>query len=322
MTTGAMGATAPAVRVFIGHSGERGRLIAVHIHDWLSRVIGTLKRDHIYCSDWNPKSALWREEVYRELRTCTLGLFCLTPESQSAPWPHFEAGALWARREGGSVSGVYALLFDFGASVELQGPLGSFQHTVFNRDDFWKLTTDINRECERAGNGVNEHNLRVSFDAVWTTLEPNIQAILAQGAEAKRVTLEDLALRLDGIVDILRSPETPLRQDRLDGGRPSGASLPGLDQLPPEIWWGLSEAGRAVSDIRAGLRNTGKAPDKGSVERLVEAVATPVDYLLARKPPPDFPEAEDAPEGVAESEVAAAADNDSAGDPGAGPSSL
>jgi TIR domain len=80
------------MKIFISWSGDRSRLIAEALRDWLRLVIPRsepwLSKDDIR------KGTRWSTELATILEQAQFGIICLTPDNIDRPWILFEAGAL------------------------------------------------------------------------------------------------------------------------------------------------------------------------------------------------------------------------------------
>lgn len=154
------------LRVFVSWSGERSRLMAKAVTNWLPLVIHAAKP---WMSDENlPKGELWTTGLSRNLADHKLGILCVTPENYQSPWLLFEAGAL-SKLIGDAK--VCPLILGMTPN-ELEGPLGTFQATVFEKDDVYKLIKSLNDELEEEK--VPEHILHHTFETFWPELERQV----------------------------------------------------------------------------------------------------------------------------------------------------
>jgi len=156
------------MKVFISWSGERSRLIAQALAEWLPRVIQAVRP---WVSDDNiAKGELWSTQIGTSLSEHKIGIVCVTPENYQAPWLLFEAGAL------SKVIGdakVCPLLLGMSVS-ELEGPLRVFQATVFEKHDVYKLVKSLNEELDRQ---LETDVLSDSFERFWPDLEKKVTKI-------------------------------------------------------------------------------------------------------------------------------------------------
>ena len=125
------------MKVFISWSGELSKLVAKELSDWLPSIMQSV--EVFYSPEDIQKGENWDSRLTKELEECKYGIVCLTKENVSAPWVHFEAGALSKSLD----SHTSALMLDVVTS-DIQGPLSRFQATRFEKDDFYQLVCGIN----------------------------------------------------------------------------------------------------------------------------------------------------------------------------------
>lgn len=80
------------MKVFLSWSGERSRLVATLLDEWLRCVLQAI-RPWISTKDID-RGSLWFSEIQDQLQDVTTGIICLTQENKEKPWILFEAGAL------------------------------------------------------------------------------------------------------------------------------------------------------------------------------------------------------------------------------------
>ena len=80
------------MHVFISWSGDRSRVVAGALREWLPLVLQTLD---VWMSESDmQKGASWDLEIAQNLRSADEGIVCSTPENLRAPWILFESGAI------------------------------------------------------------------------------------------------------------------------------------------------------------------------------------------------------------------------------------
>jgi hypothetical protein len=80
------------VKIMLCWSGSRGKAVATALHDWLPSVIQILEP---WMSDEDIEmGSRWGPELDKQLSEANFGIICLTPESLTAVYIHYEAGAL------------------------------------------------------------------------------------------------------------------------------------------------------------------------------------------------------------------------------------
>ncbi|MBQ9926349.1 MAG: toll/interleukin-1 receptor domain-containing protein [Lachnospiraceae bacterium] len=204
------------MKVFISWSGELSQKIAKELSEWLPSIIQSI--EVFYSSDDIKKGENWDNRLTNELQDSEYGIVCLTSENVSAPWIHFEAGALSKTLD----SRVSALMINVVTS-EIQGPLSRFQATKIEKEDFYKLLTSIN---EASGTPINEKILQKSFDAIWDKMYANITKIIdgsvskvenvVQKSKVENSVLEELLQLVRKQDSIISNPEKLIPLDYLE----------------------------------------------------------------------------------------------------------
>ena len=157
------------MEIFLSWSGERSRLFAKALDDWLPKVIQGVET---WMSSSNiEKGDQWLLKISEKLKKNNFGIICLTSENINAPWLSFEAGALSSAID---KSNVCPMLFDFEPSL-LTGPLAQFQATQFIKSDILDLLKTINKKIELQN--LSEKQLIEIFDVWWPKIEDEINKI-------------------------------------------------------------------------------------------------------------------------------------------------
>lgn len=78
--------------VFISWSGDRSRIVAEGLRDWIPQVI-QIANPWMSKEDIN-KGTRWLIELSKELEKTNIGIFCLTRENLKSSWLLFEAGTV------------------------------------------------------------------------------------------------------------------------------------------------------------------------------------------------------------------------------------
>ncbi|MCM1118033.1 MAG: toll/interleukin-1 receptor domain-containing protein [bacterium] len=164
------------MKVFISWSGELSKLVAKELSEWLPSIIQSV--EVFYSPEDIQKGENWDSRLTKELEECKYGIVCLTKENVSAPWVHFEAGALSKSLD----SHTSALMIDVVTS-DIQGPLARFQATRFDKDDFYQLICGIN---DASDNKILDKVLKNSFEAIWDKMEVNINDIIKKHSKNTR----------------------------------------------------------------------------------------------------------------------------------------
>jgi TIR domain len=183
------------MKVFLSWSGDRSKLLAEAMRDWLPRVIQAVQ-PWMSAADIE-KGTMWRNEIARQLDEATVGIICLTSDNLDKPWLLFEAGAISKKLDD---SFVCTYLLDLEPS-EVREPLAQFQSTKAEKEDTKRLLQTINRALGPLS--LQETVLDDVFEAMWPRLERRIQQIpLTQGGKQ---SLRNPAEIMEEILVLVRS---------------------------------------------------------------------------------------------------------------------
>jgi hypothetical protein len=156
------------MKVFLSWSGPRSKYIAECLRWWLPKVIQSLQ-PWMSAEDID-KGTSWDSAIAGELRDTKVGIICLTPENASAPWIHFESGALAKTVEKAYVC-TYVYDMQFSAIV---GPLTRFQATKMEKDDTRKLIQTVNSALSVP---LEKEELNENFEMWWGRLEERLKSV-------------------------------------------------------------------------------------------------------------------------------------------------
>ena len=159
-----------ATKVFISWSGDLSEKLGEVLRKWLPGVLQYVKP--YFTPEDVEKGTKWDSEITRELEESNIGLICLTRDNIDRAWILFEAGALSKSFE---KSRVCTILFNLD-TTDLKGPLTSFQHTRFNREDIKRLVETINNAA--GDDKLQSQVLENVFDMWWPNLEEQVSEIL------------------------------------------------------------------------------------------------------------------------------------------------
>lgn len=167
------------MKVFLSWSGNRSKFIAETLREWLPKTIHAIEP---WMSDEDiAAGARGLSEISSELKETNVGILCVVPENQNAPWLVFEAGAL-SKALGEAL--ICPLLYDMKPS-QVTGPLSQFQAKVLDKTGILGILQTLNTSCKKA---LSEVNLKESLEMWW----PKLNEILTAIPEAD---LEDVPLR-------------------------------------------------------------------------------------------------------------------------------
>jgi hypothetical protein len=174
------------MQLFISWSGEKGRVVAEALRDWI-RV--ALQGVDPFISTRVEKGDQWLPAITRQLDKSRASIVVVTRDSLDSRWLHFEAGALSKVVETADSdvdspnTVVWTYLVDV-APTDVEYPLAQFQHSLSNPTDTLALMESINRANRRAGGrALADEEVRKVFDVWW----PQLGAILQ---ELERIEVE------------------------------------------------------------------------------------------------------------------------------------
>jgi hypothetical protein len=286
------------MKLFISWSGERSKVIAHSLRDWLPLVLHYvepwLSETDVYAGD------RWGQEIANQLEASNFGIVCVTPENAGAPWMLFEAGALAKSIEG---SKVIPLLYELDFS-DITGPLAQFQAKKVGKAGLNEVIQSINLAADVS---IPEERAKNLFDPLWPQFENSLNLVPEPTSTAKRARprddiLEELVAsvrgldsRLDGIKSEMidqyrRSPSrvvalrrrTKLRElaisisERMDA--PTAILMIG-GLLRDELPW-VSEV---MVETYHGIEDGNPQSLRKGIEQLKKIVDTTDELLEARK---------------------------------------
>lgn len=158
------------MEIFISWSGERSKIFAELLHDFIQRLLHPLKP---WMSSVDiDKGARWSKELSARLSNDSIGIICTTPENQTSAWLMFEAGALSKIIDNAR---VFPILVGLEPS-ELASPLSQFQATTLTKDDFYKLIESLNKLL--GDNKRSDRILKEEFDTRWQAFYAELESQL------------------------------------------------------------------------------------------------------------------------------------------------
>jgi TIR domain len=158
------------MKVFISWSGERSRLVAELLDEWIQCVIQAV--DPWMSSKDIDRGALWFTEIADQLQNTSLGIVCLTNENKDKPWILFESGAL---AKGLTSNRVCTFLIDL-TPTELDNPLAQFNHTFPTKEGLWNLARTINISLK--DRALKEKVLENVFERYWDQFDKDFTEII------------------------------------------------------------------------------------------------------------------------------------------------
>lgn len=180
--------------VFISWSGDRSRTIAGALRNWLPRVVQAARP---WMSEEDiEKGSVSVSAMWARLAECGVGIVCVTPENQIAPWLNFEAGALSKAID----TETRVCPFLIGVSkADVKGPISKFQLTSSDKTDSLRMVKVI---AEAIGSGLDDAVIEDSFEKFWPDFETALTGLPASPSPAlPRRSERDL---LEEILEIVR----------------------------------------------------------------------------------------------------------------------
>lgn len=232
------------MRILISWSGERSHRLAIALRDWLPDMFHDVD---VWVSSHDIEAGVnWSTRLATILADCRLGISCITPENQRAPWLMFEAGAVSKSIETGRLVPV---LLGLNPS-DLQFPLAQFQNVQASRLGIQALVDVINqsRTTPLASERLAKH-----FDRWWPDLERGIDAATAVSVSSG-----------------VKSPERSEREilgEILQRVRSIGPTAKGIIE-----YIGLSIDSRPLLGEEIGRIDHLSVPEDMSVQALLDAV--------------------------------------------------
>ncbi len=183
--------------VFISWSGERSRVLAQKLREWIPRVVQAARP---WMSEADiEKGSRGLNELTKALYTMKVAVACLTPDNLEAPWLLFEAGALSKTIDDSNRLCTY--LLDGLQPQDIKPPLGMFQATRATKEDSKKLIQTINLSV--SDEPLRQEDLDEIFEAMWPSLEATINSLpLLPSAKTIKRSSDDI---LAEILEIVRA---------------------------------------------------------------------------------------------------------------------
>jgi hypothetical protein len=192
------------MRVFIGWSGDRSRLVAGGLKSLLEY---TFEGIDVFVSDYIEPGEAWGPRLQSELEQSQFGILCLTADNFDAPWLLFEAGAM-AKKFESSRTRVVPYLIDALPKASAQSPLSQFQQVNADREGTLSIVKTINALRESP---QNSDRLSRIFNGAWLEFEQTIKALPAHrerrhDTRSDREILESILQQVEILVQADSAP--------------------------------------------------------------------------------------------------------------------
>lgn len=282
------------MKVFLSWSGERSRLMAHLLRDWLPIVLQEVE-------PWLAGEDLaagtnFLHDLERGILETDAAIVCLSSANVHNPWLNFELGAIGSRR-----IPVYVLLIDIGPA-DFNGPPMQLQTVDISKQGIGNLLWSLNK---LSATPLADASVDRAFESTFPDFLARTQEILASGPDATpRPTSDD---KLDEVLDTVRdlsramnSISDTLLTSKTTPPPLSNQASAGV-RMKPRLFIGSSVEGRTVADaVQTALEHLVEAvvwdqdvfpPSFGTMETLVDAtrefdyaaiVMTADDILIKR----------------------------------------
>jgi hypothetical protein len=187
------------VNIFISWSGTASKTVAEALRSWIPKVIQSA-RPWLSSTDIE-SGARWSPEMEEQLRKCTAGILCMTPDNLTAPWLLFEAGALSKTVERPFVC-PYLLELE---PSDLRAPLSLFQARRANREDTLALLGTINGAVRESP--LSREDLHESFDMWWQKLETALNDARKVLDVPEKLVKRDVTEMMEEVLELMRVQE-------------------------------------------------------------------------------------------------------------------
>ncbi len=205
------------MKVFICWSGDRSKMIAEALFEWLPDVIQTVRP---FISTHSIDSGnRWQTELNTELDATDFGIICLTPENLHSDWILYEAGALGKSLKNGK---VVPYLFQLEKN-DVKPPLSQFQMEIADNEGTRALINSINFLIDSP---ISSERLERAFDTYWGEFEEKIKSISTTIPVAENEYKRSNEDYLDEILTILRTQEA----EKMGGFPRAGKISPIVEQ--------------------------------------------------------------------------------------------
>lgn len=159
------------MKIFISWSGKKSMEVAKVLKWWIEKIVQT--SDAFVSDDDIALGTRWSDTIKKALAETRIGVICVTPENQQAPWINFEAGAISKAVEGQDTK-VVPVLIDFKKKTDYKGPLSDYNLALLDRDGLLKLARTANASLS---NPKDDADVLETFEAWWPRLEGKLKSI-------------------------------------------------------------------------------------------------------------------------------------------------
>ncbi len=178
--------------VFISWSGEKSRVLAEKLRDWIPLIVQAAN-PWVSAKDIEAGTR-WASEVGGKLSQAHFGIICLTRANQHAAWLAFEAGALAKVVD---QSRVCPYLIDL-KPTEITGPLAMFQSKMASREETLEVLMSVNNAL--GDHQQPEERIKKLFDTFWPELEAVLSNLPVEATASSSRTEKEMIEEVLGLV--------------------------------------------------------------------------------------------------------------------------
>lgn len=218
--------------VFISWSGDRSKIIAGALYEWLPMVVQSVKPwMSTHSIDKGSRGAL---EMAKALDGTKVGITCLTPENLAAPWILYEAGCLSKTIDDSTRLCTY--LLGGLKNREIEPPLAQFQHTSPTEADTRVLVQTINKAVG-GDEPLTEKTLDAVFKQFWPILEKHLEAFPSAPQAPTKRPMEDMIAE---ILEFTRSETNRRDTQHISYVFPTSGPISAFYETGPALGRGLN----------------------------------------------------------------------------------
>jgi len=155
------------LEVFLSWSRSASHEVAKVFKDWLPVVLAGTRP--WMSSEDIAKGTPWFVSISAQLACSQACLIFVTPENVESAWLYYEAGAI---RHAMQDAVICPYLLGVKPSRLAATPLSQFQHTIFDKDDTFRLIKTINAKL---ASPHHEGMLEGNFDSKWQILKRRVE---------------------------------------------------------------------------------------------------------------------------------------------------
>lgn len=239
------------MKVFISWSGQTSKEVALVLHHILPAAAGV----ETFMSDQSIQTGTdWQNRLNQELSGTNFGVACLTPDNLTAPWLHYEAGALGKLVSDGAR--LVPFLFQVERSAVTGGLTGFNNCRASEKGDLEKLFRAINDASDAAP--LSDSQLETMTNMWWPELTRRLNDIHVAATKApKRKTTDEI---LEELLALVRRQDARLSSVLPPSAESAGRFTVSMDQRKAmarsfaELWKLVAaDPDGTTADVRAAI---------------------------------------------------------------------